>query len=100
MLHIMFHTITYLAVAGPAHAQQIQVTPTAPPGASGLLKVVNWLSWAAMVAGISALIYAGGKFGWERMHGGAMESPKIVFFALIGGVIMTSAGAIMNAVVA
>ncbi|MCX4098332.1 hypothetical protein [Nocardia sp. alder85J] len=89
---------TDLTAAVMVHGD-INVRPTPPPGSQGLLNIVNWLAWGSMVAGIAALIYAGGKFGWERMHGGAMESPKIVFFALIGGVLMTSAGAIMNAVV-
>ncbi|NKY43602.1 hypothetical protein [Nocardia cerradoensis] len=81
-------------------AQQIPITPEAPPGSAGLTKVVNWLAWAVMLAGIAALIYAGGKFGWERWHGGAVESPKIVLGALVGGIIATSAGSIMTQIVA
>ncbi|MGO4613037.1 hypothetical protein AB4305_03675 [Nocardia sp. 2YAB30] len=80
-------------------AQEIKITPTVPPGAPQLLNLVNYLSWIVMLAGIAALIYAGGKFGWERFHGGAVESPKIILGALVGGIIATSAGAIMNAVV-
>lgn len=97
MLHILIHTAAYLSATLTVH-QDIPFTPQAPPGSDRLLKVLNWLSWGAMIAGVAALIYAGGKFGWERMHGGAMESPKIVFYAVIGGVVMTSAGAIMGAV--
>ncbi|WP_406279410.1 hypothetical protein OH799_11935 [Nocardia sp. NBC_00881] len=80
-------------------AQQIQITPTSPPGAEKLVNLVNYLSWIVMLAGIASLVYAGGKFGWERFHGGAVESPKIILGALVGGIIATSAGAIMNAVV-
>lgn len=80
-------------------ADQIPITPKAPPGSQQLINIVNYLSWIVMLAGIAALIYAGGKFGWERFHGGALESPKIVLGALVGGVIATSAGAIMQAVV-
>ncbi|MFC8529201.1 hypothetical protein [Nocardia sp. NPDC057227] len=81
-------------------AQGIEVTPTIPPGASQLLNLVNYLAWIVMLAGIAALIYAGGKFGWERFHGGAVESPKIILGALVGGIVATSAGGIMSAVVA
>ncbi|MET8425477.1 MULTISPECIES: hypothetical protein [unclassified Nocardia] len=77
-------------------AQQVQITPEQPPGANGLIKIVNWLSWFVMLAGIAALIYAGGKFAWERWHGGAVEAPKIVLGALVGGIIATSAGTIMT----
>ncbi|MEV6140482.1 hypothetical protein AB0L63_31470 [Nocardia sp. NPDC051990] len=80
-------------------AQQIPITPKPPPGSDRLINLVNYLSWIVMLAGIAALIYAGGKFGWERFHGGAVESPKIILGALVGGIIATSAGGIMNAVV-
>ncbi|MFF7941621.1 hypothetical protein ACFZC5_18060 [Nocardia gamkensis] len=80
-------------------AQQIPITPKSPPGADKLINLVNYLSWIVTLAGIGALIYAGGKFGWERWHGGAVESPKIILGALFGGIIATSAGQIMGAVV-
>ncbi|MFD3706168.1 hypothetical protein ACFWUP_23765 [Nocardia sp. NPDC058658] len=80
-------------------AQEIKITPTRPPGGDKLTNLVGYLSWLVMLAGIAALIYAGGKFGWERWQGGAVESPKIVFAALVGGIIATSAGVIMNAAV-
>ncbi|MGV9678768.1 hypothetical protein ACWDSJ_26090 [Nocardia sp. NPDC003482] len=78
---------------------EIKIIPTEPPGAAGFTKLVNWLAWGVTLAGIAALIYAGGKFGWERWHGGAVESPKIVLGALAGGVIATSAGQIMTQIV-
>ncbi|WP_040829571.1 hypothetical protein [Nocardia jiangxiensis] len=80
-------------------ADTINVVPQQPPAADKLMKIVGWLAWGAMIAGVAGIIYAGGKFAWERWHGGAMESPKIVLGALIGGVLITSAGVIMNAVV-
>ncbi|WP_280335707.1 hypothetical protein [Nocardia wallacei] len=80
-------------------AQQITITPEQPPGAGGLTKIVNWLAWFVTLAGIAALIYAGGKFGWERWVGGAVESPKIILGALVGGVVATSAGQIMTEIV-
>ncbi|MEV0764808.1 hypothetical protein [Nocardia sp. NPDC050435] len=77
----------------------ITISPKAPPESERLLNIVRYISWLAMVAGIASLIYAGGKFGWERFHGGALESPKIVLGALVGGILSTSAGGIMNAIV-
>ncbi|MRH92957.1 hypothetical protein GFY24_37015 [Nocardia sp. SYP-A9097] len=87
--HLLIESIGVLA-------QQVNITPEAPPGSAGILKIVNWLSWFVMLAGIAALIYAGGKFAWERWHGGAVEAPKIVLGALVGGIIATSAGTIMT----
>ncbi|MFF0528709.1 hypothetical protein ACFYT3_31655 [Nocardia amikacinitolerans] len=91
-VHAVGETLTVLA-------QQITITPKEPPGAPALVNLVNYLSWLVMLAGVAALIYAGGKFGWERWHGGAVESPKIILAALVGGIIATSAGMIMNSVV-
>ncbi len=81
------------------YAATFNITPTTPPGSNGFLKLVGWLSWFAQLAGVAALIYGGGRFGWERWHGGALESPKIVLGALIGGVLIVSAGTIMSGVV-
>ncbi|MEU6559257.1 hypothetical protein [Nocardia nova] len=94
MIHTVIDGIAVLAQDSP-----IKITPTTPPGSAGLTKVVGWLAWAVMLAGIAALIYAGGKFGWERWHGGAVESPKIVLGALVGGILATSAGSIMSQIV-
>ncbi|WUM88225.1 hypothetical protein OHA85_15500 [Nocardia salmonicida] len=95
-------TMSVLSVVGDSVsvlAQEIKVNPTIPPGGDKLTNLVGYLSWLVILAGVAALIYAGGKFGWERWHGGAVESPKIVFAAMVGGIIATSAGAIMNAAV-
>lgn len=91
--HALAETLTVVA-------QQITIEPREPPGSELLVNLVNYLAWIVMLAGIAALVYAGGKFGWERWHGGAVESPKIIAAALIGGIIATSAGRIMTAVLA
>jgi hypothetical protein len=81
-------------------AQQFgNVQPEAPPGSNGILRLVRWLMWFVMLAGMTGIIWAGGKFAWERWSGSSMESPKMVVGALVGGIIATSAGSIMNAVV-
>ncbi|WP_107657535.1 hypothetical protein [Nocardia suismassiliense] len=78
---------------------EINITPVNPPQMEKFVNLVNYLAWFVSLAGIAALIYGGGKFGWERWHGGAVESPKIILGALFGGIIATSAGPIMNSVV-
>ena len=92
-------TVSALGEGLAVLAEEIKVIPTRPPGAEKLTNLVGYLSWLVILAGVAALIYAGGKFGWERWHGGAVESPKIVAAALIGGIIATTAGTIMNAAV-
>ncbi|MFI6041962.1 hypothetical protein ACIA8C_10025 [Nocardia sp. NPDC051321] len=89
--HAVSEALTFLA--------EIQITPTSPPEMGKFVNLVNYLAWFVSLAGIAAVIYGGGKFGWERFHGGAVESPKIIMAALVGGIIATSAGPIMNNVV-
>ncbi|NUS43520.1 MAG: hypothetical protein HOQ24_07525 [Mycobacteriaceae bacterium] len=82
-------------------AQQFNnVAPEAPPAADRLMKLVRWFMWFVMLSGLTGIIYAGGKFAWEKWTGGSLESPQRIAGAAIGGVVATSAGSIMNAVLA
>ena len=84
---------------GAVLAQVGNPTPEAPPGAEKILQLVRYLTWFVLLSGICGIVYAGGKFAWERWTGGGLESPKMVAGAMIGGVVATSAGTIMNAVI-
>ncbi|MEV4236535.1 MULTISPECIES: hypothetical protein [unclassified Nocardia] len=91
----------YLMSIGDAYATLAQIqnpTPQAPPLSDKLLQMVRYLTWFALLSGIISIIYAGGRFAWEKWSGGAMQSPKMVAGALIGGVVATSAGTIMNSI--
>ncbi|WP_406275285.1 hypothetical protein OH799_02840 [Nocardia sp. NBC_00881] len=80
-------------------AQIDNPTPEAPPGSEKILQMVRYLTWFVLLSGVSGITYAGGKFAWEKWSGGTLDSPKMVAGAMIGGVVATSAGTIMNAVV-
>ncbi|WP_054813365.1 hypothetical protein [Nocardia arizonensis] len=80
-------------------AQLGNPTPEAPPLSDKIMQFVRYATWFAMLSGIVAIIYAGGKFAWEKWQGSGLESPKMVAGAMIGGVVATSAGTIMNAVI-
>ncbi|MFF2082488.1 hypothetical protein ACFVVM_01870 [Nocardia sp. NPDC058176] len=84
---------------GTVLAQIGNPTPEAPPGSDKILQLVRYLTWFVLLSGICGITYAGGKFAWERWTGGGLESPKMVAGAMIGGVVATSAGTIMNAVI-
>ncbi|WP_068017034.1 hypothetical protein [Nocardia mexicana] len=79
-------------------AQVMNPTPETPPAADKILKLVRYFTWFVLLSGTTAIIYAGGKFAWEKWSGGKLESPKMVAGALIGGVLATSAGTIMNSI--
>ena len=48
---------------------QIELTPEAPPKSDGFLRLGRWLSWFVLLAGVCALVYGGGKFGWVQRRG-------------------------------
>lgn len=80
-------------------AQVGNPTPEAPPLADKLMTMVRYLTWFAILSGIVSIVFAGGKFAWEKWSGGALQSPKQVAGAMIGGVVATSAGTIMNTLI-
>jgi hypothetical protein len=82
------------------YAQVSDPTPEAPPLADKIMKFVQYATWLAILSGTVSIVFAGGKFAWEKWSGGSMESPKMVAGAMIGGVVATSAGTIMNTVLA
>ncbi|RJO68385.1 hypothetical protein D5S18_33805 [Nocardia panacis] len=84
---------------GSLLAQVGNPTPQAPPGSDKILQLVRYLTWFVLLSGICGIVYAGGRFAWEKWSGGGLESPKMVAGAMIGGVVATSAGTIMNAVI-
>ncbi len=91
----------FLMSIGETFATLAQIqnpTPQAPPLSDKLLQMVHYLTWFALLSGTASIIYAGGRFAWEKWSGGALESPKMVAGALIGGVVATSAGTIMNSI--
>ncbi|MFX0575325.1 hypothetical protein [Nocardia nepalensis] len=84
---------------GAVLAQLGNPTPEAPPISDKILQMVRYFTWFILLAGITAITYAGGRFAWEKWSGGGLQSPKMVAGAMIGGVVATSAGTIMNAVI-
>ncbi|APE37159.1 hypothetical protein BOX37_28145 [Nocardia mangyaensis] len=88
-----------LAAGSDLLAQLQNPSPLAPPASDKILQMVRYLTWFILLSGVVAITYAGGKFAWEKWTGGGLESPKMVAGAMIGGVVATSGGTIMNAVV-
>ncbi|KZM74034.1 hypothetical protein IU500_21190 [Nocardia terpenica] len=80
-------------------AQITNPTPETPPAADKIMKLVRYFTWFVLLSGTTAIIYAGGRFAWEKWSGGALQSPKMIAGALVGGVVATSAGTIMNSII-
>ncbi|MFC3434990.1 hypothetical protein [Nocardia seriolae] len=95
---VLFHADAALA-QHDVLAQLGNPTPETPPVADKLMKLVRYFTWFVLLSGVLGITYAGGRFAWEKWSGGGLASPKMVAGAMIGGIIATSAGTIMNAVI-
>lgn len=77
-------------------AQQINISPTPPPGSDKILELVNVIGWIALVGGVVAIVLAGALMGYEKWQsGGDAQTPKKIMFAIVGGVISSIAGSLM-----
>ncbi|ONM50329.1 hypothetical protein [Nocardia donostiensis] len=74
-------------------------TPEPPPISEEILQLVRYFTWFVLLSGVLGITVAGGRFAWEKWNGGQLASPKMVVGGMIGGVVATSAGSIMNALV-
>lgn len=95
----MFLTATHELLTQIQYAQIFNPTPETPPVADKLLELVRYFTWFVLLSGVLGITYAGGRFAWEKWTGGGVQAPKQVAYALIGGIVATSAGTIMNAVI-
>ncbi|MDO1481541.1 hypothetical protein [Rhodococcus ruber] len=86
--------VAYLAQG----AVNFDINPEVPPGANGLLKLLNWLLWGVTLACVAALIFSGGKFAWEKWQHGSGDSPKMLVGSLVGAIVAISANQILGAV--
>jgi hypothetical protein len=80
-------------------AQISNPTPETPPLADKFMQLEHYFTWFMLLSGTVAIIFAGGRFAWEKWSGGSMESPKMVAGALIGGTVATSAGTLMSSLI-
>jgi hypothetical protein len=93
MLHT-FHTVTDTVL----FAFEVEINPEAPPGAGGLLKLLNWLLWGVFLVCVAGVVFSGGKFAWEKWSSGSSDAMKQLVGSLVGVVISGSATQILNAV--
>lgn len=92
---MMIHT----AVEAFLMAQVEDPVPEAPPNSDKILQLLRYFTWFVILSGVTGIMYAGGKFAWEKWQGGPLASAKMVAGGMVGGVIATSAGTIMNALI-
>lgn len=82
--------ITYLA-------QFEDIDSVAPPGEERYRWLLGILKWFCMVAGVVAVLIGGAMAGYEKYFShGEIQSPKKIGAAVIGGVVASTAGILMQ----
>lgn len=75
-------------------------TPLAPPGVEDLTeKVLSWLMWAGWIAVIAGIIIAGIMLAISNDRGMGNENVKKLGLVIVGGILISSALTIANALV-
>lgn len=77
----------------------VDIQPKPPAGSNGILEILRILLWCVIIGGIAAITVGGGWLAWEKFNGGVNNAPKVIVGALIGGIVATVAGGLMNMVV-
>jgi hypothetical protein len=80
-------------------AQVDNPVPEPPPISEPILKIAHYFTWLVLLSGVMGITYAGGRFAWEKWNDGPLASPKMVAGGMIGGVVATSAGTLMNSLI-
>lgn len=80
-------------------AQVADPTPQAPPISDQIDRLVRYFTWFVLLSGVLGITVAGGRFAWEKWNNGSLASPKMVVGGMLGGVIATSAGTLMNSLI-
>lgn len=96
---MMMYTLHEMALTRMVVAQVADPAPEAPPLSAEILELVRYFTWFALLSGIVGVTLAGGQFAWEKWHGGALASPRMLVGGMLGGAIAASAAGVMNALV-
>ena len=90
MLHILTSIIA--AVPDPGQGQQ-------PPGSEGIVKILGWAAWVAVVICVLGVLIAGATMAIQHRRGEGGESMARLGWVLGGVIVIGSASALVGALV-
>lgn len=90
----MLHTLTSIiaAVPNPGQGQQ-------PPGSEGIVKILGWAAWVAVVICVLGVLIAGATMAIQHRRGEGGESMARLGWVLGGVIVIGSASALVGALV-
>lgn len=72
------------------------ITPDAPPGASGFTTILNWVAWFVFFAALIGFLGSLAFMAFAAMTGREMTHVKGLFIAIVVCILAGSAGAIIG----
>jgi hypothetical protein len=90
----VLHTLTSIiaAVPNPGQGQQ-------PPGSDGIVKILGWAAWVAVVICVLGVLIAGATMAIQHRRGEGGESMARLGWVLGGVIVIGSASALVGALV-
>lgn len=90
----MLHTLTSIIAAVPDPGQGQQ-----PPGSDGIVKILGWAAWVAVVICVLGVLIAGATMAIQHRRGEGGESMARLGWVLGGVIVIGSASALVGALV-
>jgi hypothetical protein len=90
----VLHTLTSIIAAVPDPGQGQQ-----PPGSDGIVKILGWAAWVAVVICVLGVLIAGATMAIQHRRGEGGESMARLGWVLGGVIVIGSASALVGALV-
>jgi len=82
--------------AGQVVANVPQVDPERPPGTEGFTRLLNWLSWFVIIAGVAGFLASAGYLAFASFTGREVNGFKGLVIAAVVCILATGASAILQ----
>jgi hypothetical protein len=90
----VLHTLTSIIAAVPDPGQGQK-----PPGSDGIVKILGWAAWVAVVICVLGVLIAGATMAIQHRRGEGGESMARLGWVLGGVIVIGSASALVGALV-
>jgi hypothetical protein len=89
-------SLALLLFSSAQAAGAVTVSPTAPPGTDDVQTIVNWLGWAASIAGVIGMIGVGIMMALAHRRGEGGEQMGKLGTVLGGMIVAAAAGPVIT----
>lgn len=95
----MISSVLIEVASGTVLAGLPDPSPATPPGMGGLMTIVNWLAWFAILGAIAAAVVSTAVLAFAGITGREMQGFKGFAIALLAAVMVGAVGGLIQAVI-